>query len=131
MQVDGSGEVDGDDINRMIDSMQMEDPEEFELYRLDYEDRVFAAGGEDLQPGDHVYMWCTLYQHHGIVLSTSPSSKNQQSGVWIAEFTNVALFEANTFLASSSTASGAVSGTGVKGGFRFLWDDEPQKWHKV
>jgi hypothetical protein len=158
--------------------------EDLEIYRLDYEEpkhhlndddddatedeetkRVArAAGGEILEPGDHVYMWCTLYQHHGIVLETSSSStrsasKNSTSSssptssdtsdadddrpfLLIAEFTNVALAQQegneqqggsimNTMFTSASIASDASVGDGVLGGFRFVPEETPEKWHKV
>jgi hypothetical protein len=116
---------------------QVENLEDFDMYRLDYEtddkqsgpQRIHAAGGEILQPGDHIYMWCTLYQHHGIVLSTDESAETPS--VLIAEFTNVALLQASTFIVSSSTSAGATSGNGVTGGFRFIKEQEPSKWHKV
>lgn len=128
-----------------------ENLEEYEIYRLDYEEYesrqpILAAGGEELQPGDHVYMWCTGYQHHAIVIDIdididtsivddsdgSGTNDDARPSVLIAEFTNVQLAVANTLIVSSSTASGAVSGNGVTGGFRFLRETDPsQKWHKV
>mmetsp|Transcript_16974 Transcript_16974/g.25686 ORF Transcript_16974/g.25686 Transcript_16974/m.25686 type:complete len:279 (+) Transcript_16974:121-957(+) len=105
---------------------------DFEIYRLDYETkRAVAAGGEFLEPGDHVYMWCTLYQHHGIILSVeSWNSKEKESHILISEFTNLALMGANTLITSTSNASGASS-VGVTGGFRIVEEKEPSKWHKV
>ena len=84
-----------------------------------------------MQPGDHVYMWCTLYQHHGIVLATSTSlTTSIKPSILIAEFTNQALETNTNFLQSTSTASGAAS-TGVLGGFRIVEDDNPGQWHLV
>lgn len=117
-----------------------ENIEALEMYKLDYEsdedgddntpsdNGITAAGGEVLQPGDHVYMWCTLYQHHGIVLETY-----SDNSIRIAEFTNAALMaESNDALFSSaSVASQATSGGGVDGGFRIVLEYNPQKWHKV
>eukprot|EP00980_Cylindrotheca_fusiformis_P005422 scaffold1157_cov122-Cylindrotheca_fusiformis.AAC.14 len=113
--------------------------DDYDIYRLDFETgdeaaespprHIYAAGGEILQPGDHVYMWCTLYQHHGIVLSVEETA--EPPFVLIAEFTNVGLLQANTIIVSTSTASGATSGGGVNGGFRFVKEKEPSKWHKV
>mmetsp|Transcript_22816 Transcript_22816/g.34577 ORF Transcript_22816/g.34577 Transcript_22816/m.34577 type:complete len:275 (+) Transcript_22816:155-979(+) len=106
--------------------------DDFEIYRLDYEsERAVSAGGEILEPGDHVYMWCTLYQHHGIVLGVESWNKGEEkSHILISEFTNMALMGANTLITSASTASGA-SALGVTGGFRIVQETEPSKWHKV
>lgn len=122
--------------------------EDLEIYRLDFEEprgstgTVRAAGGEALQAGDHVYMWCTMYQHHGIILEVIPggekadTSKNLEDGensgsVLIAEFTNVALLEAPHVLGVTSTSSNAAT-VGVEGGFRIVLEKEPHKnWHKV
>jgi hypothetical protein len=106
--------------------------EDYELYRLDEEEEtpILAAGGEALQPGDHVYMWCTLYQHHGIVLYLPPPEE-ENSCLIIAEFTNATLLATNGIIPSSSTASGAVCGGGVTGGFRFVREHDTQKWHKM
>lgn len=104
-----------------------------ELYKLDYETEPIAAGGEILKAGHHVYMWCTLYQHHGIVLDTGAyySDEGGEQHILIAEFTNVALANnGNDFLQSTSTASGAVS-EGVDGGFRFVEEFNPSQWHLV
>ena len=69
-----------------------------------------------------------MYQHHGIVLRVNCSDRE----VLIAEFTNVQLANDNTIFLSASTASGAVSGGGVTGGFRFVREVDPgTKWHKV
>lgn len=118
-----------------MDTREDDHIEKLEFYRLDYEMQAVAAGGEILQPGDHVYMWCTLYQHHGIVINTNnwknDFEKSRKSFILIAEFTNVALLgAANSIINSASTASGAVS-EGVAGGFRFVQETEPGKWHKV
>ena len=94
------------------------------IYKLDYETKPIANGGEVLEPGDHVYIWCTLYQHHGIVLESS-----LEHGLLIAEFTNAALLT-TPIIQSASHASTAVS-TGVSGAFRFVQESEPSKWHKV
>lgn len=128
--------------------------DDFDLYKLDYESDheqeggletlqsplpksapsseaswPNAAGGEILKPGDHVYMWCTLYQHHGIVLSSEPTADPPH--LLIAEFTNLALAQANTLVLSSSAASGATVGTGATGAFRFVKETETTKWHKM
>lgn len=125
---------------------QEERIEDLAIYKLDYETQPIAAGGEVLQPGDHVYMWCTLYQHHGIVLETdtwtvthqkeeesrSGGKDEQQQSILIAEFTNVALLgAANNLIQSTSTASGALSTAGVTGGFRFVKEMTPSQWHVV
>jgi len=89
--------------------------EDLELYRLDY---------EEFQPGDHVYMFCNLYQHHGIVLENSPQ-------LLIAEFTNVALAEDSSSLFSSASTASRATTTGVQGGFRIVHETEPSQWHKV
>lgn len=94
------------------------------IYKLDYETKPLAAGGEVLEAGDHVYIWCTLYQHHGIVLEASV-----EHGLLIAEFTNAALLT-TPLMQSASHASTAIS-TGVGGAFRFVQETEPSKWHKV
>jgi hypothetical protein len=99
-----------------------------EIYKLDYETEPLAAGGEVLKAGYHVYMWCTLYQHHGIILDTS--TWEGEKFVLIAEFTNAALMGANNFLQSTSTSSGAVS-KGVRGGFRIVQEFHPSQWHVV
>ena len=124
------------------DTEKKECIEALEIYQLDYERQPIASGGEVLQKGDHIYMWCTLYQHHGIVLETdtwnnSPSiDKSDQDvasekSILIAEFTNVALLgTADDHFQSTSTASGAVS-AGVAGGFRFVKERSPEKWHVV
>ncbi|KAL7559922.1 hypothetical protein ACA910_007287 [Epithemia clementina (nom. ined.)] len=134
------------------DNEEEEELENLELYQLDYETQPIAGGGEILQPGDHIYLWCTLYQHHGIVLETYACRQNRdedgscsgvqeidiqahlnnKSTILIAEFTNAALLDANnrTFFRSSSTASNAIS-KGVEGGFRIVVEPEPRKWHKV
>lgn len=103
-----------------------------DLYRLDYEDHPgpIAAGGELLKEGDHIYMFCgvanvTLYQHHGIVLDV----KESRDYLLIAEFTNAELPDTAWFQ-STSHASVAVT-DGVRGGFRFVREDDPSKWHKV
>lgn len=127
----------------------------FDLYRLDYEAAhenedegvenlqspvpkskqsiqaswPIAAGGEVLKPGDHVYMWCTMYQHHGIVLRTESTSDPPY--LLIAEFTNLALAQANTWVVSTSAASGATVGSGATGAFRFVKETETTKWHKM
>ncbi|KAL3932468.1 MAG: hypothetical protein SGBAC_010839 [Bacillariaceae sp.] len=128
--------------------------DDFDLYKLDYESDheedgelenlqspvpkskqlgvaswPNAAGGEILKPGDHVYMWCTMYQHHGIVLSVE--STVDPPHLLIAEFTNLALAQANTFMVSSSAASGATVGSGVTSAFRFVKEAETTKWHKM
>ena len=103
--------------------------EDLELYQLDYEREPIAGGGEILQAGDHVYMWCTLYQHHGIVMDVAQFST--QKHIVIAEFTNQALETATTIFTSTSASSGATSGNGVSGGFRMVQEFEPSKWHKV
>lgn len=123
------------ELKAEADDDRIDNLDDYDIYRLDYEivesdafpQRILAAGGEVLEPGDHVYMWCTLYQHHGIVLSIDEDSPK----VLIAEFTNVGLVQANTLVVSASTASGATSGGGVTGGFRFVKEDEPSKWHRV
>ena len=63
-QEDEEDEIEEEDEERV---------EDLEIYRLDYEKienedkdddhcvAARAAGGEVLEPGDHVYMWCTLY----------------------------------------------------------------------
>ena len=128
--------------------------EELEMYRLDYESQPIAGGGEVLRPGDHVYLWCTLYQHHGIVLETHESRQNNEnhietrtmddddvyessreyskSTILIAEFTNAGLLEPNNnmLIHSSSNASNALS-TSVNGGYRIVVETDPSKWHKV
>ena len=93
------------------------------IYKLDYETKPLAHGGEILEAGDHVYIWCTLYQHHGIVLEASVDR------LLIAEFTNAALLT-TPLMQSASHASTAIS-TGVGGAFRFVQETEPSKWHKV
>jgi len=128
--------------------------DDFDLYKLDYESDheqdgglenlksplpkskqsfepswPIAAGGEVLKPGDHVYMWCTMYQHHGIVLSTEATVEPPH--LLIAEFTNLELAQANTFVLSSSAASGATVGSGATGAFRFVKETETTKWHKM
>lgn len=137
--------------------------EDLPIYRLDFESslnreedevssrelskeklpEVLAAGGEALQTGDHVYLWCTMYQHHGIVLETrkasdtttmmNDSNRTQASTVLIAEFTNAALGDESNagFMASASVTSGATSGGGVAGGFRIVREINPAQWHKV
>lgn len=94
------------------------------IYKLDYETKPIAHGGEVLQAGDHVYVWCTLYQHHGIVLEASVDR-----GLLIAEFTNAALLD-TPLIHSTSHASTAVS-VGVTGAFRFVRETNPSQWHKV
>lgn len=93
------------------------------LYRLDFEDKPLARGGEVLEAGDHVYVWCQLYQHHGIVLEAQPGK------LLIAEFTNADLPHTPLVL-SASHSSRAVS-TGVQGAFRFVQETDPGQWHKV
>jgi len=160
--------MDGETKTDLLEGVE-ERIEDQEIYRLDFETTTAAsteqssllcsrepraAGGELLQPGDHVYMWCTLYQHHGIVIQilptpeddddTTPTNDNNDDTtpaatavsdsscvVLIAEFTNVTLAESSSILTSASTASGAVSGGGVGGGFRFVRESEPNKWHKM
>ena len=94
------------------------------LYKLDYETKPLAAGGEVLQAGDHVYIWLTLYQHHGIVLEAS-----SPDCILIAEFTNAALLE--TPWIQSASHSSAVVTSGVTGAFRFVQETNPSQWHKV
>lgn len=103
--------------------------EDLEIYRLNENEPPTAAGGEILRPGDHVYMWCTLYQHHGIVLDTSTCKDELPPLILIAEFTNADLAGANSILQSASTASQATT-LGVNGGFRIVKED-PSKWHVV
>lgn len=93
------------------------------IYKLDYETKPLAYGGEVLEAGDHVYIWCTLYQHHGIVLDAGLDH------LLIAEFTNAALLD-TPLIHSSSHASTTVS-TGVNGAFRFVRETDPSQWHKV
>ena len=149
-------------IKDPVDDKRLED---LEMYRLDYESNgkveedglvALAAGGEVLRPGDHVYMWCTLYQHHGIVLETrrktaatveTTSKENEENEVdnlgeescsvgdgnvclLIAEFTNAALLDAPNAFGITSTVSNAAS-AGVEGGFRIVVEPLPHKWHKV
>jgi hypothetical protein len=136
------------------------------LYKLDYEDKPTAAGGEVLEAGDHIYIWCSPgYQHHGIVLEIQkgaveaaeneaglvvadtitvtsstdqaetestevpPATSASQPRILIAEFTNAALTETPLW-SSASHASTAVS-TGVMGAFRYIYETQPSKWHKV
>ena len=158
-------EVDEDALSVKEVDEEEERLEDLDLYKLDYErtpdgaetlsnqedlsnqsqqphNQVIAAGGEILQPGDHVYMWCTLYQHHGIVLRNWNNDDNvdddddnclekDNPSVLIAEFTNVQLAGSESMFVSASTASGAVSGAGTTGGFRFVHEREPSKWHRV
>lgn len=115
-----------------VEDCSIPDPDEEDLYRLDYETQPIAAGGEVLKGGHHVYMECTGYQHHAIVLDTSTwddTRKEEPPTILIAEFTN-ALLTDSTFLASASIASGAVS-QGVEGGFRFFQEPNPSQWHVV
>jgi len=42
---------------------------------------ILAAGGEILQPGDHVYMECNLYQHHGIVLHVEAAGAREDNTI--------------------------------------------------
>ena len=114
--------------NNSIDDEE-EQLEDFDIYRLDYEEKssnssssslccndgddigtptssvvkAIAAGGEALRPGDHVYMWCTLYQHHGIVLETL----QQQTSEPLVTKENRNLCEKDT--ASSSSPESASS----------------------
>jgi hypothetical protein len=138
--------------------------EDLAIYRLDFEDslrnqgeaiikqesvvenspQVTAAGGEVLKPGDHVYLWCTMYQHHGIVLETRmacdtttsirDSNATRAGSVVIAEFTNLAMVEESdvgSWMASVSVGSQATSGGGVAGGFRIVLENDPSRWHTV
>eukprot|EP00934_Nitzschia_sp_Nitz4_P001874 Nitzschia sp. Nitz4//scaffold68_size99682//83730//84674//NITZ4_004575-RA/size99682-processed-gene-0.82-mRNA-1//1//CDS//3329556626//1874//frame0 len=118
--------------------------EDLDMYKLDFEEQndmderfCVAAGGEILQPGDHIYMWCTMYQHHGIVLDT-----NDSHAMRIAEFTNAALVGVGEstgtngsglsfLIQSTSVATQAASGNGVTGGFRIVLEPNPRKWHCV
>ena len=138
-------------MNHASSSLEEEDErlEDQKIYRLDFENtensrEARAVGGEVLKPGDHVYMWCTLYQHHGIVINIKegkPEDVNNDNAddptdvlpsVLIAEFTNATLAGSDTIILSASTASGAVSGNGVTGGFRFVRETDPSgKWHKM
>lgn len=93
------------------------------IYKLDYETKPLAHGGEVLEAGDHVYIWCTLYQHHGIVLEATVDR------LLIAEFTNAALLQ-TPLMQSASHASTAVA-KGVCGAFRFVQETNPGQWHKV
>jgi hypothetical protein len=109
-----------------------------------------AAGGEPLREGDHVYMFCgvanvSLYQHHGIVLdvqrkqkkATAPNADDKNnddkndndSYILIAEFTNAELPGTPWFQSASHASTAATDG--VRGGFRFVRETDPTKWHKV
>jgi Lecithin retinol acyltransferase len=149
--------------NSIGDTIDAEDIDQLDLYRLDYEDVAatergpivsgpVAAGGEPLREGDHVYMFCglanvSLYQHHGIVLDVK-KMKNKAAAaaaapveneddndydddyILIAEFTNADL-PGTPWFQSASHASVAVMTEGVRGGFRFVRETDPSKWHKV
>jgi Lecithin retinol acyltransferase len=149
------------------DTIDAEDIDQLDLYRLDYEDDAatekgpssiitgpLAAGGEPLREGDHVYFFCglanvSLYQHHGIVLDVKKKKKiedaaaaaaaapvenendnNDDDNILIAEFTNADL-PGTPWFQSASHASVAVVTEGVRGGFRFVRETDPSKWHKV
>jgi hypothetical protein len=121
----------GDGCASISNSNSEERIEDWEIYRLNYESQPIAAGGEVLQSGDHVYMECTMYQHHGIVLEETKNTDDAEQSILIAEFTNVALLGTDTIINALSTSSGAVSGNGVTGGFRYVNETQPSKWHKV
>jgi hypothetical protein len=121
----------GEGCARISNSNSEESIEDWEIYRLDYESQPIAAGGEVLRAGDHVYMDCNFFQHHGIVLEETKNTDDAKQSILIAEFTNVALLATDTIINASSTASGAVSTNGVTGGFRFVNETQPSKWHKV
>ncbi|CAJ1964989.1 unnamed protein product [Cylindrotheca closterium] len=157
---EGSVEMNSVTVTALSDNIEEYDEvlhnfDDFDLYKLDYESDhdeqdegleslqspipkskqpcaaswPIAAGGEVLKPGDHVYMWCTMYQHHGIVLSAESTA--DPSHLLIAEFTNLALAQANNFMVSSSAASGATVGSGATSAFRFVKETETTKWHKM
>jgi len=114
-------------------SQALDDQERLALVELDVDDLPYykdmvegptAAGGEELCPGDHVYIWMTGYQHHGIVLDVTPTTMK------VAEFTNAAL-EQTMFQSGSVPVASRTLSTGVQNNWQTILVEDPSTWHKA